>query len=447
MRPPATTLSFAWATQSRLPTIKFVLGHPFNYRRQTEAPTLERTGNYERVNGGYQVIPRPRLTTVARAFQQTARHRRLAVTGLAAGGVLLAAVTSVGSATGAASSRADEVTVSQDNLRTNWDPDEPTLSPANVSGQTHGYTFGQVFDTAVTGQVYAQPLVVGSTIIVATEADYVYGLNAATGAVKWTTQVGTPYAITSCGDLSPDVGVTGTPVYDPATGDVYLVAQVMMGSDPAYEMLGLSARTGVIAFRKTISGTASNDPDITFNATNELARPGLLLMNGWVYAAFGSHCDHSPYVGFVDGVRISTGRLTQWSDETGVTDNQAGIWQSGGGLMSDGPGRIFVTSGNGISPPAGPGTSPPGQLAESVTGCRCGATAPWWRRTSSARLMRPRWTPGTSTLAPADRSHCRLAPAVIRTCWPRPARTAGSFCWTATTWAVASKAAARPTGP
>jgi hypothetical protein len=71
-------------------------------------------------------------------------------------------------------------------------------------------------------------------------------------------------------------------------------------------------------------------------------------------------------VGFVDGVRISTGRLTQWSDETGVTDNQAGIWQSGGGLMSDGPGRIFVTSGNGISPPAGPGTSPPGQLAESV---------------------------------------------------------------------------------
>jgi hypothetical protein len=71
-------------------------------------------------------------------------------------------------------------------------------------------------------------------------------------------------------------------------------------------------------------------------------------------------------VGFVDGVRISTGTLTQWSDETGVSDNQAGIWQSGGGLMSDGPGRIFVTSGNGISPAAGPGTRPPGQLAESV---------------------------------------------------------------------------------
>ena len=223
-----------------------------------------------------------------------------------------------------------------------------------------------MFDTAVVGQVYAQPLVVGSTVIVATEEDYVYGLNAATGAVKWATHLGTPYAITSCGDLSPYVGVTSTPVYDPATGDVYVVAQVMHGSDPAYEMFGISAGAGAVVLTRSISGAASNDPDITFDATNELARPGLLLMNGWIYAAFGSHCDHSPYVGFVDGVKISTGTLTQWSDETGVTDNQAGIWQSGGGVMSDGPGRIFVTSGNGISPAAGPGTRPPGQLAESV---------------------------------------------------------------------------------
>ena len=49
-----------------------------------------------------------------------------------------------------------------------------------------------------------------------------------------------------------------------------------------------------------------------------------------------------------------------------MTDDEAGIWQSGGGLMSDGPGRIFVASGNGISPPPGPGHAPPGQLAESV---------------------------------------------------------------------------------
>ena len=293
--------------------------------------------------------------------------RRLgaALIGLAAA-ALLPAVTGPATANQPKPSRMDEPTISQDSLRTGWDPREPTLTARNVAGRTPGYRFGQVFKTAVTGQVYAQPLVIGSTVIVATEDDYVYGLNAATGAVKWTTHLGTPYAITTCTDLSPDVGVTGTPVYDPANGDIYMLAQVVLASGPAYEMFGINAGTGTVVFRRPISGAASNDPHITFNATNELARPGLLLMNGWIYAAFGSHCDHSPYVGFVDGVKISGGALTQWSDETGVVDNQAGIWQSGGGVMSDGPGRIFVTSSNGISPPPGPGTSPPGQLAESV---------------------------------------------------------------------------------
>ena len=287
------------------------------------------------------------------------------VIGLAAA-ALLPAVTGAAAASQPRHSRLDEPTISQDNLRTGWDPGEPALTARNVAGRTPGYRFGQVFKTAVTGEVYAQPLVIGSTVIVATEEDYVYGLNAATGAVKWSAHLGTPYAITSCIDLSPYVGVTGTPVYDPANGDVYMLAQVVLASGPAYEMFGLNASTGSVVFRRPISGAASNDPHITFNATNELARPGLLLMNGWVYAAFGSHCDHSPYVGFVDGVKISNGALTQWSDETGVADNQAGIWQSGGGVMSDGPGRIFVTSGNGISPAPGPGTRPPGQLAESV---------------------------------------------------------------------------------
>ena len=309
--------------------------------------------------------PAAGLRTHLRTHQGSARYLGLAGISLAITAGLLP-VTGSASAGPTVSSRANETTISQDNLRTGWDPQEPTLTPRNISGRTPGYRFGQVFKTAVIGQVYAQPLVVGSTVIVATEEDYVYGLNATTGAVKWRTHLGTPYAITGCIDLSPYVGVTGTPVYDPANGDVYMFAQVVLASGPAYEMFGINAGTGAVVIKRSISGAASNDSDIKFNATNELARPGLLLMNGWVYAAFGSHCDHSPYVGFVDGVNISSGAVTQWSDETGVTDNQAGIWQSGGGVMSDGPGRIFVTSGNGISPAAGPGTSPPGQLAESV---------------------------------------------------------------------------------
>ena len=129
--------------------------------------------------------------------------------------------------TATAAAAANETTTSENDLRTGWDPDEPELTPANVAGRTPGYTFGQVFRTAVTGQVYAQPLVIGSTVIVATEQDYVYGLNASTGAVQWQTSLGTPYQITTCSDLAPDIGVTGGPVYDPATGDVYLVAQTV----------------------------------------------------------------------------------------------------------------------------------------------------------------------------------------------------------------------------
>ena len=90
-------------------------------------------------------------------------------------------------------------------------------------------------------------------------------------------------------------------------------------------------------------------------------RTGLLLMNGWVYAAFASHCDHQPYAGYVAGrEQPPPTTTTLWTDEAGVSDDQAGIWQSGGGLMSDGSGRIFFTSGNGISPAKGPGDKPAG---------------------------------------------------------------------------------------
>ena len=75
----------------------------------------------------------------------------------------------------------DETTGSQNNLRDGWDPNEPTLTQAAVGGGQ----FGQIFKTAVNGQVYAQPLVIGNTVIVATENDWVYGLNATTGAILW----------------------------------------------------------------------------------------------------------------------------------------------------------------------------------------------------------------------------------------------------------------------
>ena len=120
-----------------------------------------------------------------------------------------------------------------------------------------------------------------------------------------------------------------------------------------------------------ISGTASNDPHQTFNATYQLQRPGLLLMNGVVYAGFGSHCDLAPTHGWVVGVSTAGAVSTLWSSEAGIEtgDGEGGIWAPGA-LRSDGPGQIIVSTGNGYDPTdarrrATP-TPAPGQLAQAV---------------------------------------------------------------------------------
>lgn len=268
--------------------------------------------------------------------------------------------------------RADEVTISGNNLRDGWDGAETTgsLTPSALTGGT----FGQLFAANVDGQVYAQPIVAGGTLIVATENDWVYGLNTHTGAVLWSTSLGTPWPASAgnCTDLAPSVGVTGTPVYDAATGTVYLVSEEVPAGhtprQPAFFLNALDVTTGKqrAGWPVPVRGAPANDPTVPFNPFTALQRPGLLLIGGSVYMAFGSHCDFVPYEGYVAGVNTTTRQLTMWSDESGFTDTQAGIWQSGGGLMSDGAGRIFFASGNGISPPYGPGSKPPSQLAESV---------------------------------------------------------------------------------
>ncbi|HSR84947.1 MAG TPA: PQQ-binding-like beta-propeller repeat protein [Streptosporangiaceae bacterium] len=107
--------------------------------------------------------------------------------------------------------RANDVTASQNLLRDGWDSAEPNLSPAAVK------TFSSAprWNAAVDGSVYAQPLVLGSIVIVATESDWVYGLNAGTGARLWATRLGSAYPIASdrtfiqakCTDLVPNIGV------------------------------------------------------------------------------------------------------------------------------------------------------------------------------------------------------------------------------------------------
>jgi hypothetical protein len=265
-----------------------------------------------------------------------------------------------------------------DDGRDGWYPDEPGLTPAIVQSAA----FGQLFSTPVNGQVYAQPILDDGVVVVATETDWIYGLDPVSGAIKWSRQIGNylPDASLGCGDLVPDLGVTSTPVADPATGIVYLVNQQYVSgtSGPTgYYMHAVNPASGIEepGFPVLIQGSASNDPDESFVPDMELQRPGLLLLGGVVYAAFGSHCDIGPYWGFVVGVSTSGRQTTMWSDEADTTksadaNSGGGIWQTGGGLASDGPNQILVNIGNGAvgTSPTGviSGSSPPADLGEAV---------------------------------------------------------------------------------
>lgn len=285
---------------------------------------------------------------------------------------ILTATTTVLVSTFAAepAARADITTVSYDTLRTGWDPNEPSLSPANVSASD----FGELFAAQLDGQIYAQPVIAKNVVFAATENDRIYGLDPVTGAQLWSRDVGPswPASAIGCGDLVPNIGVTSTPVYDPSTGTVYFTAKVNDGSDvdqPHWYMHAVDITSGAErhGFPTAIAGAPNNDPSDPFNPETAMQRPGLLLLGGVVYAGFASHCDYGPYVGYVVGVNASTGHQTaMWSTEAGTADGESGIWQSGGGLVSDGPGRIILATGNGIAPTSAPSNAPPNHLSESV---------------------------------------------------------------------------------
>jgi hypothetical protein len=311
-----------------------------------------------------------------RIHQRRARRLALASTGLALVAGTLPVVSAIAPFTTAVA-HADDVMASQNQLRNGWDSTETAMGPSVVPSFVQRWNDTTLGETAtggqtVSGAVYAQPLVVGSTVIVATETDQVYGLDAGTGKYLWHTSLGSPFVIANnstlktCTDLTPNIGVTGTPAYDSVTGHIFMFANIMTSGAPQYYMVEMNPTTGGVVSKTLITGHPTNDSHVSFSAKYNMERPGVLVMGGAVFGAFASHCDHKPYDGYVARVDISTHAKTLWSDESGVTYDQAGIWQGGGGLMSDGSGRIFVTSGNGVSPVKRAGTSPGGQLAESV---------------------------------------------------------------------------------
>lgn len=236
-------------------------------------------------------------------------------------------------------------------------------------------SFGPVFSVQLQGQIYAQPLVSNGTLLIVTEDNQVYGLDPDNGAVRWARDFGTPFdaADLDCGDLSPHIGITSTPVVDESSNVMYVVSKRYESGesgDAIWEMQGLDVTSGesVSGFPVVIAGTADNDPDQVFTPTTLLQRPGLLLLDGVVYAAFGAICDHSPWTGWVAGVATSGTLASLWAAESGEDKTDGGgIWQSGGGLVSDGPGTILFATGNGGSAEGCvDGSAPPATLGEAI---------------------------------------------------------------------------------
>jgi outer membrane protein assembly factor BamB len=209
------------------------------------------------------------------------------------------------------------------------------------------------------GAVYGQPLVLGNLVIAATEGDTVYGLDRATGQVRWHLHVGTPVPLADlpCGDIDP-LGITGTMTYDPNDGLVYAVAETV---GYHHVLVGVDAASGALRVRRDI-------PTPDGHPRYDQQRSALTLLDGRIYAAFGGLAgDCGPYRGSVVSVPASgQGALASYRVPTA---REGGIWTPGGAVT--GPdGTLYVSVGNGAS------TGPPFDQSDSVT-----ALSPSLRRT------------------------------------------------------------------
>jgi hypothetical protein len=287
----------------------------------------------------------------------------------------------------------DVLTYHYDGLLSGNNTQETQLTPANVNSTN----FGLLVSAPVDGQIYASPLYKSNLAIpgrgthnvafVATENDSVYAFDADTGAQLWKRSFINPAAgvtpvpsADTSGNVFPMYGITGTPVIDANTNTMYVVAQtkeIISGVAHYIDRLhAIDITTGndratnaVVAIGDSLNndtthntvlsvpgvGAGSQGGMVQFNAYRQLQRPALTLLNGVVYIGFAGYNDQGPYHGWVVGYRANDFAL-QGFINLSPNARAAGIWQSGGGLATDGTSLFFAT-GNTFSGPK-PGYSP-----------------------------------------------------------------------------------------
>jgi hypothetical protein len=261
-------------------------------------------------------------------------------------------------------------TYHNDNLRTGQNLDETVLTPTNVNPTT----FGKLFAYALDGLSIASPLYVAGVTIsgqgvhnvvyVATEHDSVYAFDADgnSAAPLWQRSFLGPNVTTvpsddtgECCDISPEIGITGTPVIDNSTSTLYVVAKTKEGRNAYVQRLhALDLGTGVEKFGGPVvvqasvpgTGNGSTGEQVAFDPLRENQRASLLLNHGVVYIGFGSHGDVQPYHGWLLGYSASTLQQVMAFNVSPNADG-GGIWQANGGPATDATGNIYLVTGNG----------------------------------------------------------------------------------------------------
>ncbi|HJZ27691.1 MAG TPA: PQQ-binding-like beta-propeller repeat protein, partial [Streptosporangiaceae bacterium] len=196
---------------------------------------------------------------------------------------------------------------------------------------------------AVDGQIYGEPLVYAGRVYVATENNTVYALSAATGAVAWSAHLGQPVPTGSlpCGDISPTVGITGTPVIDQARGEIFVVADELVGGKPAHRLVGLATASGRIEMTQDVDPPGAD-------AAALLQRTGLTLDAGQVVFGFGgNYGDCASYQGRVAAVPEAGGTPRYFTVDAAPGESQGAVWMGGAAPVIDGHGDIWVSTGNG----------------------------------------------------------------------------------------------------
>lgn len=200
------------------------------------------------------------------------------------------------------------------------------------------------------GQLYGEPLVFGRYVYVATENNTVYALVARTGKVAWSRHLGTPVPSSAlpCTNISPTVGVTGTPVIDIKRDEIFVVADLYVNHKPAHHLIGLGTTSGKVELNVDVDPPGSYPPA-------QLQRTGLNLDAGQVIFGMGGNFgDCSNYRGRVVAVPEKGGKPKFFTVDAAKGDTQGAIWMGGAAPVVDSKGHIWVATGNGSVQSSGP---------------------------------------------------------------------------------------------